>query len=170
MSLALDLLEQAHHLSIREKKRPKQASLRRSISTAYYALFHLLTSEAAIQLAPAANEQTRASLQRWFDHQQMQRACGFFSGLKLSSPADKIFSDPLSPDLRSVARAFVQLQQLRHSADYDVATTWTRLQAQQSVQVARDAFGAWSRVRRSAEGNLLLLALLDLKRLQSERT
>ena len=46
MSLHHDLLEQAKHLTGRERGRPKQASLRRAVSTAYYALFHLLVDEA----------------------------------------------------------------------------------------------------------------------------
>jgi uncharacterized protein (UPF0332 family) len=46
MPLAEHLLEQAQHLANREKKRPRQASLRRAVSTAYYALFHLLIHEA----------------------------------------------------------------------------------------------------------------------------
>src|SRR5712692_5365690 len=48
MPYADDLLEQARHLANREKKRPRQASLRRAVSTAYYALFHLLISEALL--------------------------------------------------------------------------------------------------------------------------
>jgi hypothetical protein len=48
MRLPEGLLEQAQHLVKREPKRPKQASLRRAISTAYYALFHLLISEAVL--------------------------------------------------------------------------------------------------------------------------
>ena len=43
-----DLLEQAKHLASRERTKPKQASLRRAVSTAYYALFHLLISEAVL--------------------------------------------------------------------------------------------------------------------------
>src|ERR1035438_6153633 len=49
MALADDLLEQAHHLAKREPKRPRQASLRRAVSTAYYSLFHLLISSAILQ-------------------------------------------------------------------------------------------------------------------------
>jgi uncharacterized protein (UPF0332 family) len=41
MALAEDLLEQAFLLLNKESKNPKQASLRRAVSTAYYALFHL---------------------------------------------------------------------------------------------------------------------------------
>ena len=42
MTLASDLLAQAKHLAGRERGRPRQASLRRAASAAYYALFHLL--------------------------------------------------------------------------------------------------------------------------------
>lgn len=41
-----DLLHQADHLARWDRRRPKQASLRRAVSTAYYALFHLLISTA----------------------------------------------------------------------------------------------------------------------------
>ena len=44
MSLPEDLLEQAVHLATLDARRPKQANLRRAVSTAYYALFHLLTA------------------------------------------------------------------------------------------------------------------------------
>ena len=43
-----DLLEQAWHLAKREKRKPRQASLRRAVSTAYYALFHHLIHEATL--------------------------------------------------------------------------------------------------------------------------
>jgi hypothetical protein len=50
MSLPADLLAQARRLVSLDPRRPRQASLRRAISTAYYALFHLLISEASAML------------------------------------------------------------------------------------------------------------------------
>ena len=44
MTFAEELLKQAFLLLNKESKNPTQASLRRSVSTAYYALFHLLIS------------------------------------------------------------------------------------------------------------------------------
>ena len=41
-----DLLEQALRLAKLDAKKPKQANLRRAISSAYYALFHMLVNEA----------------------------------------------------------------------------------------------------------------------------
>ena len=63
MRLHDGLLEQAQHLLRREKRRPKQASLRRAISTAYYALFHLLVFDAARVFLGSIKDQ---SLQRAF--------------------------------------------------------------------------------------------------------
>lgn len=45
MAFAEDLLKQAFLLVHKEPKSPRQASLRRSVSTAYYAVFHLLIQE-----------------------------------------------------------------------------------------------------------------------------
>ncbi|MYK85141.1 MAG: hypothetical protein F4025_01730 [Synechococcus sp. SB0669_bin_7] len=50
MSLAADLLQQARHLINRDLRRPRQANLRRSISTAYYSLFSLLVDAAAVAM------------------------------------------------------------------------------------------------------------------------
>ena len=55
-----------------KKRRPRQASLRRAVSTAYYALFHLLT------LAVTENwkqPRLRPSLARAFEHRRMNAAC-----------------------------------------------------------------------------------------------
>ena len=46
VSLPRDLLAQARLLATKESSRPKQASLRHAISAAYYALFHLLVTDA----------------------------------------------------------------------------------------------------------------------------
>src|SRR5580704_4225172 len=66
-----DLLEQAYHLANRERKRPRQASLRRAVSTAYYALFHLLISEATRHWKLAYQ---RPTLTRFFEHGKMFQA------------------------------------------------------------------------------------------------
>jgi len=46
MAFPDDLLELAQQLADLHPESPHQASLRRAVSTAYYALFHLLISEA----------------------------------------------------------------------------------------------------------------------------
>ena len=74
MSLPRDRLAQAKLLATKEKSRPKQASLRRSVSAAYYALFHLLVDAAAGRLVSGADRQPlRECLSRAFDHGVMKR-------------------------------------------------------------------------------------------------
>jgi hypothetical protein len=71
MSLPSDLLSQARHLLVREPRRPRQASLRRAISTAYYALFHLLTSQASRMLV--SSDPLQLLVSRTFTHTEMYK-------------------------------------------------------------------------------------------------
>jgi hypothetical protein len=71
MAYADDILERARHLANRERRRPRQASLRRAVSTAYYALFHLLISEATLN---RKRVDERTVLARFFEHGKMKTA------------------------------------------------------------------------------------------------
>ena len=137
-----DLLEQAAHLAQRDKNRPKQASLRRSISTSYYSLFHLLISEA---VGYWRLERQRSVLARAFDHKKMRGACSRCSAKNV--------------DLKTVATAFVDLQHVRHEADYNNEAVWTRVEAHEHVTSARDAFRRWAIVRKHAAAQDFLLSL-----------
>lgn len=74
MSLPRDLLTHAKLLATKEKSRPKQASLRRSVSAAYYGLFHLLVDAVTRRLVSGADRQPlRNCLARAFDHGTIKR-------------------------------------------------------------------------------------------------
>ena len=143
MAFHNDLLEQALHLALRDRKRPKQASLRRAVSTAYYALFHLLVSEA---VGSWKVKYQRPSLARAFDHGRMKSA-----SLKCKSA---------NTDLRAVASAFVELQQSRHLTDYDNAKMWTRVETIELIDMAAGAFKDWTAVRGQRMAQDFLLSLL----------
>ena len=53
MSLPVDLLAEARRLATRDRRLPRQTRLRRSVSAAYYAVFHLLVDAACRPAAPA---------------------------------------------------------------------------------------------------------------------
>jgi hypothetical protein len=108
-----DLLNQALHLV--HLSPSTQASLRRAVSTAYYAVFHLLISEATSNWN---NFALRAALGRAYDHGTMKAASGRLSD-KRAFPFTG--EDPrVVANLRFVALAFAQLQENRHFADYDL--------------------------------------------------
>jgi hypothetical protein len=61
----------AYHLAKREPKRPRGASLRRAVSTSYYALFHLSICEATRNWKRVGQP---AALGRFFEHGKMYGA------------------------------------------------------------------------------------------------
>jgi hypothetical protein len=73
--LSTDLLKQAKDLAKQDPNRPKDASIRRAISTAYYALFHFLLDEATEMLVGAtqADKRLRHLLSRCFGHGRMDK-------------------------------------------------------------------------------------------------
>lgn len=170
MSLSADLLDQATHLANRERRRPRQASLRRAVSSAYYALFHRLTDDACSLLVAgqgASRDQLRHVLRRAFAHGEMRAVSKSFGGGNLPAPwchAGAV--GQASPDLRQVALAFVELQEARHRADYDLSRPFSKQEALDFVQQSSAALQAWDRCRRSQEGDVFLVALLTNKQLR----
>lgn len=70
MGVAHDLLQQADYLAGYEGTNPSQTSLRRAVSTAYYALFHLLIEDAASRWS--GPPESRTGLERGFQHGSMK--------------------------------------------------------------------------------------------------
>ena len=165
MTLHADLLEQAKHLASREPNKPKQASLRRAVSAAYYALFHLLTSEAALKLAPTKPAKLRLQIRRAFQHGEMKSACELFGGRTIvdrnsSSNLLHLISTPLEQEIIDVASTFVDLQQARHMADYDHVTPLVRANALLRVAQVEKAFARWKTVRTKPNADVFLASLL----------
>lgn len=129
----------------------------------------MLTSEAASLIAAGVPPEALLMMQRWFDHSSMYIACGLFAANAFNGGLAKLVGTTPHPDLQFVARAFRELQQARHSADYDMASDWTRLKAQQNIRLSRDAYSAWRRVRKHPQATVFALTLLDAKRVQTER-
>jgi uncharacterized protein (UPF0332 family) len=168
MSLHADLLAQARRLVSQDPRRPRQASLRRAISTAYYALFHLLISEASAMLVSDASH--RLLVSRTFTHAEMQKASRSFAGGTLPAKFASVTSGvPVPAQLRNVAQAFADLQQLRHDADYNLAKTFTRDEARRLIEKTEQAFADWQSVRKSDHANLYLSCLLLWERFERIR-
>jgi uncharacterized protein (UPF0332 family) len=143
MTIHRDLLQQARRLAQLDPLRPRQANLRRAVSSAYYALFHYLTDRACRMMIGTQLPQApyRQVIARGFDHGTMKEACRSFSGGNLP-PAirrrlPRQFIVPMA--LRNVARAFVELQEQRHSADYDLSQHLTRAEVFALVRQAEHA-------------------------------
>jgi hypothetical protein len=147
---------------LREPKKPRQASLRRAISAAYYALFHLLIDEAAKVLTRSKPATLRAQVRRAFAHVEMKDVCK--SLIRKDSKIVKVLPMPIEAELASVASAFVDLQEARHKADYDFSIPVNRVEALQKVSTVKKAFADWAVIRKSPNAAAFLTALLLQKR------
>ena len=95
---------------------PLPDSLRRAVSTAYYAMFHALASSNADCLVGTPQdpltEHAWSRIYRGLNHNAARRNLLQDQGL-------------FSPKIRHLAVTFAQLQDLRHQADYDPNTTFS---------------------------------------------
>ncbi len=161
MGLAQDLLQQADHLAAYEGVNPSQASLRRAVSTAYYALFHLLIEEAGQRWS--GSSEARTGMERAFQHGPMKNTSMQFRKKTWEDWHSNQRAVPLA--IQKIASAFVNLQEERHAADYDNHENWTATDVEATLEIARSAFRHWSSIRTDPmAGNYLLAMLLNKQR------
>ena len=107
-----DLIGTAYALLSPAKGVPTEASLRRATSSAYYALFHYLARECADLLigggGPDRSDAAWRQVYRALEHGPAKTKC---------RKRDMIKKFP--KDIQSFARTFADVQEKRHSADYD---------------------------------------------------
>ncbi|HET6386018.1 MAG TPA: hypothetical protein VFJ58_21715 [Armatimonadota bacterium] len=91
-----ELLEQARRLANMDRRRPKQANLRRAVSAAYYALFHFLVDQSCRAMIGTQHPKApyRQVLGRAFNHATMKKACKSFSGGALRAGVSKGLPPP----------------------------------------------------------------------------
>jgi len=160
MPFPSDLLEQARHLANREPKRPKQASLRRAVSTAYYAIFHLLSIETAKNWKRPAE---RFTVARMLDHTPMVRVC-----TAKRDELNEFFKSRPTPGhglevlkhLHAITNTFVDMLQQRHTADYNGAIRWSRTDVLEKLESVEAAFKSWREIKNEHEAQNFLVTLL----------
>ncbi len=163
MNLHDALLDQAQQLARWDPRRPKQVNLRRAVSSAYYALFHLLSSgtSALYAIEPGL----AARINRTLNHGDMRKSSTMIGNDKLPKAVQSPRGGYTTPaDLKTVASTFVKLQEVRHEADYDLTKTFRRQEVLDYVQLVRQAFEAWERIRKTDDARLYLASFLLWKR------
>jgi hypothetical protein len=125
-----------------------------SVSTAYYALFHLLIREAC---ANWNRQDARDYLARAFEHRTMYQACKWAENASYPTSV----SAQVVSKLRSIARAFRELQEQRHLADYSYATKGDRVKAAAKVNQCKSAFADWKSIRKEQAAQRYLVSLLS---------
>jgi hypothetical protein len=88
----------------------------------------------------------------------MKNVCLQFQQRSLPNDLKLLLRDSLSSELKAVTKAFVELQQERHTADYDVGKSYLREDAVAVVATAERAFRDWNRIP-EPEANVFVAAL-----------
>jgi hypothetical protein len=167
--LADDLLAQARDLATKDPRRPRQANLRRAVSASYYALFHFLAEMASRQMMGGGREWTpyRQLIARAADHNAMKEVCKQFAagalrpGLQKSLPT----GFQVSLLLRQIGQTFVNAQELRHLADYDLGQRFSRSDTLGLHEKVRMAIDDFRQLPDDAARRLFLACLLTWKTL-----
>ena len=131
---------------------PTHEHVRRAASNAYYAMFNALAESNATALVGLSTKPTTATawarIYRGLDHTTARRALQ--SNLQnFSAPA------------RRFTRAFVDLQQIRHSADYDPNAAFTASDGAMHLDKAESAILSFAQI---SPDERLLIATLTLVR------
>ena len=163
MAYADDLLRYSREMVRRHPNETHQPSLRRALSSAYYALFHLLIGDA---VANCTDPRFRATLARMFDHGPMKNVC--------ENTVDRIINlfhpnPPAEPErtiqfhLYNVAETFSQAQQNRNEADYNLLKEWQPNQVSLLIEGVEEAFKSWYKIREDQAAKDFLISMLPTR-------
>lgn len=78
----------------------------------------------------------------------------------LPASVEATLAFPIEPDLLRVQTTFIDLQEARHIADYDLTKTLNRPNVLNKIILARAAFLAWSKVRKTPNAAVFMASLL----------
>jgi hypothetical protein len=128
-------------------------------------VFHHLTDESTRLTVGTAHGRARLRqfAARAFVHGKMRLVCEEFSKTTPKSELLKPFWPSLgvsgNKDIRIIVKGFIDLQEQRHAADYDLSRPFTRHEANTAADQAREAMDAWDRLKAGSEEIALLFAL-----------
>ena len=151
--LADDLLEDARYLEAKGDSEKRPSCMRRAVSTAYYAIFHLLVAD-FVEHGEFENQRSR--LARMFDHKKMRDAAFTFK--------DERKPTPVEVALVEVKTAFRQRQEDRHRADYDLAWNIVPTDVADAISLAEDTFTKWRSIRNENIARHHLLSMFGANR------
>jgi uncharacterized protein (UPF0332 family) len=135
VGLADELFEDAKFLADKGLTDQRQTLMRRSISTAYYAAFHLFIGDFVEHWEFPGQ---RARLGRMFGHSKM--CTGF-------TPKDKKNPTPVERALQDVITAFSQLQKDRERADYDGGWRPVETDVRNAIRLSEEVFAKWRTIK-----------------------
>jgi uncharacterized protein (UPF0332 family) len=141
------------------KGAPRQADLRRAVSTAYYAAFHELCGAVADAFVPAHSTRAKTTFYQALGHGELRSRCEDLAKKTLPKRLVELFGVQSLPiEAVKFCRTFVELQELRHACDYDPEYVSSLDEAETAIRDAEEAIGSLGKI--DTKVRLLLLAYL----------
>ena len=132
--------------------RPRQADLKTAVNRTYYALFHtlaIIAADAAIRKrARTRKDPAWTHTARALDHRTARIECRRIDSQGL-----------LSEGVRRFAQVFVKMQELRHDADYDDYSRFTRVQVIYWIEEAERAIATVEREPQEMQRALAVMTM-----------
>ena len=140
---------------------PRQVDLRRAISAAYYGVFHYIITAAADEFVGVTKNTKRYALvYRSVNHRGLRDLC---YEAKKPQPSARYSnyapSNGFGPNIQAFASPFVELQEKRHSADYDPSKRMKTSDAALAISTARSAIRRFERASEPRRKAFLALLL-----------
>ncbi|HPQ97368.1 MAG TPA: hypothetical protein PLN94_17470 [Thiolinea sp.] len=123
-----EFLRHAEFILPVDSGRPQSVVIRRSISAAYYAVWHCVCFAWSQKFSPELQQM----LSRSPDHKQVKTAAGKIKGNK----SDWMTGDCCA-DLNQMCEDFIRLQEMRHEADYNITTIFQKQDAVEALSRAK---------------------------------
>ena len=140
--------------------RPRQAELRRSISAAYYALFHTLAGNCAnLLVGGRSSTQTKQAWRQTYralDHGQVKRQC--------TERRPKRVLGKFPQGIQDFADQLVRMQWQRHLADYDPFEHFYRSTVSQFTEETKAVIAEFEQVDQNDRRAFAVFVLFDLRR------
>lgn len=158
-----DLFAQAEKLVVAPPAGPPlQVDVRRAISSAYYGLFHFVLTSVADEFVGVSQRTTSryALVYRGIDHGTLRTIC---TEAKRAVPSARyaayLPTNGLGPLIQAFATAAIDLQEKRHTADYNPRPRFKTLDAKLAIGAARSAIRRFEQADQASRKILLTLLL-----------
>jgi hypothetical protein len=119
---------------------PRQADLKRAVSSAYYAVFHAVMRRAADEFVGSGSVGTTAHLlaSRAVDHRALRELCEQIVKPTPKAKLQRLIPEGgFGPELQAFARAVLTLQPKRLDADYDPGSRFRVAGVMSDIATAR---------------------------------
>ncbi len=136
---SLHLINSAKNLAIGTGGKPRQANLRRAISTAYYAMFHCVAkacADAFIGTSKTRNDGAWEQVYRSLTHTHVARCCNRKGIMNTFPTGIQEFSD-----------TFLKLQSMRYDTDYNPSEMFYLSDVLEDIQRAEDAINDFKKAK-----------------------